>query len=54
MPLGSAVLCSILCFSRTVDPSDYHIIREATAAGDSVYEARRRVRAWEKAILTNK
>ncbi len=26
--------------SRTVDPSDYHIIREATAAGDFVYEAR--------------
>ncbi|MEN6311029.1 MAG: M64 family metallopeptidase [Acidobacteriota bacterium] len=26
-------------YSRTVDPSDYHIIRESTAAGDYVYEA---------------
>ncbi|MGZ4886458.1 MAG: M64 family metallopeptidase, partial [Candidatus Aminicenantales bacterium] len=26
-------------FSRTVDPSDYHIIRETTAAGDVIYEA---------------
>ena len=25
-------------FSQTVDPSDYHIIREATAAGDVIYE----------------
>jgi hypothetical protein len=25
-------------FSRTVDPSDYHIIRETTAAGDVIYE----------------
>jgi len=26
-------------FSQTVDPSDYHIIREGTAAGDVIYEA---------------
>jgi hypothetical protein len=25
-------------FSRTIDPSDYHIIREATAAGDQIYQ----------------
>ncbi|HYA49344.1 MAG TPA: M64 family metallopeptidase [Burkholderiales bacterium] len=27
-------------FTQSVDPSDYHIIRETTAAGDFVYEAR--------------
>lgn len=26
-------------FTRTIDPSDYHIIREAPAAGDWIYEA---------------
>jgi IgA Peptidase M64/Peptidase M64 N-terminus len=25
-------------FSQTIDPSDYHIIRETTAAGDQIYE----------------
>ncbi len=25
-------------FARTIDPSDYHIIRETTAAGDQLYE----------------
>ncbi len=28
-------------FSETIDPADYHIIRETTAAGDFIYEARR-------------
>jgi hypothetical protein len=28
-------------FSQVVDPSDYHILRETTAAGDSIYEARK-------------
>jgi hypothetical protein len=28
-------------FSQAVDPSDYHLIRETTAAGDFIYEARK-------------
>ena len=28
-------------FSQVVDPSDYHLIREATTAGDFIYEARK-------------
>lgn len=28
-------------FTETIDPSDYHIIRESAAAGDWVYEAKR-------------
>ena len=28
-------------FTQAIDPADYHIIRETTAAGDFVYEARR-------------
>jgi hypothetical protein len=28
-------------FSQVIDPSDYHLIREETAAGDFIYEARK-------------
>jgi hypothetical protein len=28
-------------FSQVIDPSDYHLIREATTAGDFIYEARK-------------
>ena len=38
-------------FSRTVDPSDYHIIRETTAAGGFVYEAQKSGDPHEKVDL---
>jgi hypothetical protein len=39
-------------FTLTVDPADYHIIREQTAAGGIVYEARKMGDPHEKVDLT--
>jgi hypothetical protein len=38
-------------FNQSVDPSDYHVIRETTAAGDFVYEAQRTGHPHEKVDL---
>ena len=38
-------------FSQVVDPSDYHIIRETTTAGDFIYEARKSGDPHEKVDL---
>jgi len=38
-------------FSQAVDPSDYHIIREGTAAGDFIYEAQKSGDPHEKVDL---
>ena len=38
-------------FSQTIDPVDYHIIKETTAAGDVIYEARQSGDPHEKVDL---